>query len=648
MGFWDRLFGRSFEPAQYVQHPPFEPFVSTGGRMVADPGTPIEEYLVNAHHSGVEKFWRTQPNLRKVVDFIARNVASVPLNAFERVSDVKRRRLVSEPLADLMRSPRPGVAPYRFWRDVLSDGLLYDRWVVLQTADDDANPSLLRIPARQTWIKLDALGQVENIMWWNGEEWRKLPMELAIFDFGFAPSSAGLSPVETLRDVLSEGAEAIRWRRELWQNGTRAPGYIHRPLDAKWDDTARNRFVESLRAQFGRDGTRPGGLPLLEDGMEIRKMDIFSPRDMTDVEVRQLSAVEVAAAFHVPPELVGAREGTYSNVDAFRQMLWSTALGPYIDAWQGALNAQLVPRFAEGRPVYVEANIDSKLRGSFLEQAQVMQSATGAPWLTRNEVRAMQNRAPIEGGDELVVPLNVLVGGQASPRDSGDQNRRSAPGLAIKSRAPENYETKARDVVARFFARQEQVLRSELGAKSPEWWDEDRWNSELADDLFRLALLVSKQVGRDVLESIGFDPDLYDPDRTLQWLREVAKRSARSINKATRQRIEEALAHVGDPEPLDAVFEERETRAESVAMELITLLSAFAAVEAAKHAGIEGTATKTWVSSGRNPRAAHAAMSGETVGISEVFSNGARWPGDAAALGAEDLAYCQCYLRINP
>ena len=51
-----------------------------------------------------------------------------------------------------------------------------------------------------------------------------------------------------------------------------------------------------------------------------------------------------------------------------------------------------------------------------------MQSATGGPWMTRNEARAMQNRPPLEGGDDLIVPLNVIAGGQASPNDSGSQN----------------------------------------------------------------------------------------------------------------------------------------------------------------------------------------------------------------------------------
>ena len=74
---------------------------------------------------------------------------------------------------------------------------------------------------------------------------------------------------------------------------------------------------------------------------------------------------------------------------------------------------------------YVEFNIAEKLQGSFEEQASAMQTATGGPWMTRSEARARMNLPHIEEADGLVVPLNVLVGGQASPTDSGSQNAKA-------------------------------------------------------------------------------------------------------------------------------------------------------------------------------------------------------------------------------
>ena len=60
--------------------------------------------------------------------------------------------------------------------------------------------------------------------------------------------------------------------------------------------------------------------------------------------------------------------------------------------------------------MYVEFNVEERLRGRFEEQAEVTSKAVGAPWMTRNEARSMNNLPHVEGGDELVVPLNVSAG----------------------------------------------------------------------------------------------------------------------------------------------------------------------------------------------------------------------------------------------
>jgi hypothetical protein len=199
-----------------------------------------------------------------------------------------------------------------------------------------------------------------------------------------------------------------------------------------------------------------------------------------------------------------------------------------------------------------------------------------------------------------------------------------------------------------FFKRQEAVVRSKLGSKADEeWWDEERWDGELTHDLLALSRLVTQQVAASTLKAIGFEPDVYDEEVTLAWLAEVARRSATSLNATTRDKIAAALADEDSPqEKLDNVFAAQESRAAQVATTTVTMLSGFAAVESTKQAVGEEKATKTWVA-GSNPRASHAAMDGETVLLSEDFSNGAAWPGDGRALGAEDLADCNCELQIN-
>jgi hypothetical protein len=56
-----------------------------------------------------------------------------------------------------------------------------------------------------------------------------------------------------------------------------------------------------------------------------------------------------------------------------------------------------------------------KLSGAFEERADAIQKAVGGPTMTVNEARALDNRPPIDGGDTLIVPLNVTQNGNPDP-----------------------------------------------------------------------------------------------------------------------------------------------------------------------------------------------------------------------------------------
>lgn len=587
--------------------------------------------------------WASQPSVRKVVDFIARNLASIPINQFQRLSDTERRRITTGPVAELLRKPSqaPLMTPYRFWHGILVDRLIYDRWCALRTSEN-GREWLDRIPARRFHFATDALDRIEAVVVY-GKDGSRMELDPArcVFDAGYSTRGGnGTSPMETLKDILNESTEAVQYRRDVLARGARIPGYIHRPTP--WSSKeARERFAAGWRA-FSASGGRAGETPVLEDGMEYRALDAFKPNDLELMEGRTLTDVEVASAYHIAPELVGAREGTYSNIDAFRQMLYGPNLGPYIDEWQQVLNAA----FADG-DTYLEANVDVKLRGSFLEQAQVTSTATGAPWMTRNEARAMRNLPPIAGGDDIVTPLNVLTGGQASPRDTGSQNLGPKSGtkagpVLVKAEATAGHVTQIERVLNAFFDRQGRSVLSAIGA-GEDWWDAKRWDDELATDLLAVSHSIADILGKAAAEALGFDPDSYDPDMTVNFLAAVAQQRAEGINQTTREQLDVALmSEDGDPEQ---VFETaRNSRVGAVAKAVATFAAGFATVEAAKQLrDAEGiTPTKTW-QTGSNPRAAHARMDGETVAIDVPFSNGMDWPGQ----GGDEDAGCNCTVAIQ-
>lgn len=601
--------------------------------------------------------YRSQRAVNTAVSAIARQVAQIGLHAFRRNGDNDRVRDTTSECARLLKAPAPGVTPYAFKYALAADLAIFARYVAVKSEHEDGTPALVRLPP----LSVEPVGGS-----WAGPAGFKvgrtvIPAEKVVFIRGYAPdaSHAGVSPLESLRQTLAEDHQAGQMREQLYKNGARVSGYLERPAGApKWSDQARANFRSAWRGQYTGSGAQVGGTPILEDGMTF-KPAADSPKDMQYIEARKLTREEVAAAYHIPPTMVGVLEhATFGNIKEQHQMLYQDTLGPWLAEIQEELLLQIRDWLVPPDDLYLEFNIAEKLRGSFEDQAAQLQAATGGPYMTRAEARARLNLPRIEGADDLILPLNVLAGDPGGdpatyPKAIGasaryELGRKATRTVLTKSADPERDEELAA-TLTKFFRRQGAAVRSKLGAGSPAWWDEARWDEELAADLLGHTLTTTAARARAVLADLDEDADAYDVDRTRAYLQTAADDNAASINAATRIAIEEALEDEDEDDPLAAaahVFEvAEESRAAQIAGTVVTAALGFAAVEAVTQVAGDRTAYKEWIT-GPNPRPSHAAMNGERVGLDDVFSNGARWPG-WGGIDVDETAGCNCIMVIG-
>lgn len=616
------------------------------------------------------EIFRRQPQVRTVVGFLARNVAQLGLHAFKRVSDTDRERLTDHPLADLLERPLPGkrLTPYDFKYRIVADLAIYDTCFILKVKPDGDGPmGLLPVPvplvtpAEESWIeapyyKLAVGGQTIEI-----------PGEHMIHIHGYSPDdlTVGESPLMALRDVLLEEYEATKHRQGMWKNGARVSGVIERPQpkgNKDWSDEARTRFIREFRDLYSGSGAHAGGVPILEDGMTYKQAGL-DPRAAQYIEARKLTREEVAAAYYIPPPLVGILDhATFSNIREQHKQLYQDTLGPWLTQIDEALENQLLSEFSED-DLYLEFNLEAKMRGSFEEQAAAASTAAGAPWMTVNEIRGRNNLPSIEGGDELVTPLNVTVGGQASPRDSApdpvDEAEEapealgtSARSVSFKAGAPEISVESAGESLSQYFARMGRSLSSQLGAqvktvgtKAIDDIDWVRWENELVPVLLGVNGPTAERAAKDALRQMGMDPNLYSAEDLRVWLADNAAAQASATTDTSRLHVEEALAKDDPSSALRAVFAWwAGDRATSIGRRQATHVSGQATVvQARKHLT---RPQKVWVVTSGDPRDSHAALNGVSVDVDGVFPNGARWPGDSV-LPAEEAAQCRCEITIT-
>lgn len=597
--------------------------------------------------------WRSQPNVRTVVDFLARNIAQLPIQVFRRVSDTDRQRLNDHPLATLLDRPNHYTTRYRLIDSLIHDMGIYDNafWVKIRP-QDAATTALVRTDPRMMTPRGASFLTPEAYLMRGNGGYLEIPADQVVHFRGYNPDNQrwGCSPIETLRRILAEEYQAGMYREQLWRNSARVSGYLQRPVDApQWSKDDKQRFREGWQAHYtGADASRGGGTPILEDGMTFNQASV-TPEQAQYLENRKLTREEVAAAYHIPLPMVGILDhATYSNMNQAHAQLYMDTLGPWLQQLSEDIELQLLPEFPDSSQVYIEFNISAKLAGSFEEQAAVLQSAVGAPYMLRNEARARLNLPQLPEGDQLVTPLNVLIGGQASPTDSAPPpNPLQLPkrlGRQVKARAPQQDIDRITQTLTAFFARQGQAISSAAGAvlnpTIEAVFDDERWGDELTGDLFTMAVKVATAVGLKVLELLGLTTG-YDEDRTHEWLHAFAETTAGRINATTKDAVAAKLDGSDTVETsLSDMFDGfANSRAAEIGQTQATALSGFGGEEAVRQSGMTGS--KTWRVTSNNPRPSHAALNGETVGVDEQFSNGAKWPGDSV-LHVDEIAGCTC------
>lgn len=607
------------------------------------------------------RLYETQPALRSVISFLADNVAGLPLKCYVRKPDGSRERDRDSALAKVLARPNGWTTGHELIRATVSDYLLHDSalWLTIPS-DSESGWTVAEIPRDwATFETEDGLSSLSVKISSDYMDGRKITLhedDFIRFN-GWSPygTASASSKIESLKQILSEQISAWEFRNGVWKNGGHVTQWISRPAGVDWSEGARDRFAKSWKARFGEGGTDTGGTPLLEDGMRLESTG-FNAREAQWVEATKLSREDVCAVYHVNPGLIYHTDSTtYASAKDNARALYSETLAPLLDYLEERINAFLVPRLGLDSSHYCEFDLAAKLQGSFEEQAAVMSSAVGAPWMTRNEARTMRNLPRVEGGDELIVPLNVLEGGQASPRDSvADSYTLSATPPSAKA-APKKMKSEPKDsdaqeiadTLRKFFKRQRKSVLQRM--KADEWWDEDRWNRELADDLETVFQRQANKTGREASAEL-FD-GIYDVERTEHYIAAMAKGKAKAINNVTYRELMKALdGEIGEDaegSTAEGVFDKaEEVRAETSGRSFATAVAGFAILEACQQRSAGRRVTKTWIVTSGNPRPEHAMMDGETVDYSDEFSNGARFPGDQV-LTPEESCNCMCQVEIT-
>ena len=394
------------------------PLMSGGQLVLADTTPPIDNTW---HHPstglGLSGLFSTYGTIYKrqkwvytVVHKRALATRRLPLKVYRRRED-GREEARDHPLALLLRRPNPRHSAAFLWEWTSSTFDIYGEALWLKVRGRDGMPAEVW-PVHPSNIVVRQKG---NHIWYvygigvaSGADPEFVIPEADIVHFkSYHPDSTirGLSTLEPLRQTLLNEDAARRASAAFWLNGARPSVLLTHPQTLS--EPAQQRLAANWAAIHGGVDNF-GKTAVLEEGMKPEVVQL-SAEESQYIESRQLNREEVMAAYDVPPPVVhDLRRATFSNITEQMRSMYRDTMAPHLSGLEATLAFQLSAEF-DG-DVYCEFLMDEVLRGDFEQRVEAYQKALNSGWLTINEVRALENQPPVEGGDvpyvnSTMVPL---------------------------------------------------------------------------------------------------------------------------------------------------------------------------------------------------------------------------------------------------
>jgi hypothetical protein len=207
----------------------------------------------------------------------------------------------------------------------------------------------------------------------------------------------GRSVVMACRDAFALAIAQEKHGGAFFKNSARPGGFLTTP--ARLSKESRENLRTSIQPLHG-GVENAHKVAILEEGLSWVATG-FTNEASEWLGAREFSIVEIARIFGVPPVLIaGSAPGslTYANAEMLAAFFLRYGLLPWLRRIETAANAQLID--ADARQTrFVEHVVDGLLRSDNEARARSYTLGITGGWLSPNDVRKMENLAPIAGGD---------------------------------------------------------------------------------------------------------------------------------------------------------------------------------------------------------------------------------------------------------
>lgn len=357
------------------------------------------------------------------VRLLSGTVATLPLHINRRTADGLPILDTSHPLYELLHNqPNAEMTAVAFWKAYIASLLLQGVAYVEKRMSGSTIFALdFLMPTcvgrrRQTngdfvWTYSDPItGKARDIP--NDRMWRMPAFSLDGIN--------GLSAMEYGANVFGAAMASGRASSDTFKHGMKSPGMV-----------TTNRVMTNAQREQAREHVKKvgqeGGLMIFESGDNFHSLT-FKPQDAELLMTRDFNDVQICQWFMCPPHMVGITSKATSwgtGIEEMKEGFVAFVIRHLcVDIEQSIRKNLLSP--IERTKFSAEFVLEGLLRGLSATRAAFYATAAQNGWLTRNEIRRLENKPPLPGGDVLTVQSNLVPLEQLGNMAPADNNARDA------------------------------------------------------------------------------------------------------------------------------------------------------------------------------------------------------------------------------
>jgi HK97 family phage portal protein len=257
----------------------------------------------------------------------------------------------------------------------------------------------------------------------------------------------GLSPIALARESIGLSIATEMHGAKMFSNGAQIPGVLEYPKTLS--DEAYERLRKDFNNRHGGVGNA-GKTLILEGGGKYQTIGMTS-EDSQFIESRKFQISEIARWYRVPMHMLNELDrATFSNIEHQSIEFVVHTIRPWLVRIEQSITRDLLTAQERGR-YFVEHSVEGLLRGDTKTRYEAYGKAIQDGWMSRNEVRKIENRDPVDGLDEFLVPMNMSP--QNAMQASVAQDLLNVERRAISAEAAKKTDKELAEWMPKFYER---------------------------------------------------------------------------------------------------------------------------------------------------------------------------------------------------